>query len=215
MRALLVFMVCLGCSSSAPSRYERGAAQPVAPPFNPATQSPITTGQPGHLRPQAPPRSPHQRVLPPSKDPGLWSGDRPRAAKHPLDRVDQRTYPGYVFPVPINAEPVEEDRVISCAAAIRRALVDAGRNAGSLGRDEARCFYASMYLRCASRALERAEKTEATLESRVHWWRNIRNVAREEQRKWCHSQPVSAVAEEWARDIAPVWNAAFDDLVIW
>lgn len=50
-------------------------ARPVPPAFSPAQDAPHTVGQPGHLEPQALPRSPHKRVLPPEKGPGIWAGD--------------------------------------------------------------------------------------------------------------------------------------------
>jgi hypothetical protein len=42
-----------------------------------------TRGQPGQVRPQPLPRSPHKRVLPPTREPGLWTGDAPRASQEP------------------------------------------------------------------------------------------------------------------------------------
>lgn len=147
MRALLVFMVCLGCASGAPSRYERGAAPPVAPSFNPTADSPITTGQPGHLR-QPLPRSPHQRQLPPSKEPGLWSGDRPRAST-------QRTGPLVIFG---EALPVEEagDRdsvsVRACEDILHGAVVNDPDNVHSavrnLTKDQRYCAALRAFTTC-------------------------------------------------------------------
>lgn len=37
-------------------------------------------GQPGAPTPELP-RSPHQRELPPTREPGLWAGDAPRASR--------------------------------------------------------------------------------------------------------------------------------------
>jgi hypothetical protein len=37
-------------------------------------------GQPGQEAPEYP-RSPHRRVLPPSREPGLWAGDAPQASR--------------------------------------------------------------------------------------------------------------------------------------
>jgi hypothetical protein len=37
-------------------------------------------GQPG-LHPREYPRSPHRRVLPPTREPGLWAGDAPQASR--------------------------------------------------------------------------------------------------------------------------------------
>lgn len=56
------------------------AGPPHAPAFNPVQDAPHTVGQPGHLAPEPLPRSPHKRVLPPEKGPGIWAGDEPKAA---------------------------------------------------------------------------------------------------------------------------------------
>jgi hypothetical protein len=82
-----VAVVVAGCATSqkapetqeAPETY---AWAPVRPPAVPGTGLP-TPGQPGQVRPQPLPRSPHKRVLPPTREPGLWGGDAPRAAKEP------------------------------------------------------------------------------------------------------------------------------------
>jgi hypothetical protein len=60
------------------------AALPVAPPFNPAMDAPITVGQPGHVAPPKPERSPHARTLPQTdetrREDGLWAGDALKVA---------------------------------------------------------------------------------------------------------------------------------------
>nr|WP_225410576.1 DUF6310 domain-containing protein [Stigmatella hybrida] len=79
--AVAVAVVVAGCATSqeAPETY---AWAPVRPPAVPGTGLP-TPGQPGQVRPQSLPRSPHKRVLPPTREPGLWAGDAPRASKEP------------------------------------------------------------------------------------------------------------------------------------
>jgi len=86
-QAVAVAVVVAGCATSqkapetqeAPETY---AWAPVRPPAVPGTGLP-TPGQPGQVRPQPLPRSPHKRVLPPTREPGLWAGDAPRASKEP------------------------------------------------------------------------------------------------------------------------------------
>jgi hypothetical protein len=86
-QAVAVAVVVAGCATSqkapetqeAPETY---AWAPVRPPAVPGTGLP-TPGQPGQVRPQPLPRSPHKRVLPPTLEPGLWAGDAPRASKKP------------------------------------------------------------------------------------------------------------------------------------
>jgi hypothetical protein len=74
-----VALVIAGCAS-APDAPETYAWAPVRPPAVPGTGLP-TPGQPGQVRPQPLPRSPHKRVLPPTREPGLWAGDAPRASQ--------------------------------------------------------------------------------------------------------------------------------------
>ena len=69
------------CATPPPSQYERGAYRPPArapvraPTTNPTTDAP-RFAPPGHMpMPGAYPRSPHTRLLPPTKNPGLWAGD--------------------------------------------------------------------------------------------------------------------------------------------
>ena len=80
-QAVAVAVVVAGCATSqeAPETY---AWAPVRPPAVPGTGLP-THGQPGQVRPQPLPRSPHKRVLPPTREPGLWAGDAPRASQEP------------------------------------------------------------------------------------------------------------------------------------
>ncbi len=87
LQAVAAAVVVAGCATSqkvpetqeAPETY---AWAPVRPPAVPGTGLP-TPGQPGQVRPQPLPRSPHRRVLPPTREPGLWAGDAPRASQEP------------------------------------------------------------------------------------------------------------------------------------
>nr|WP_044181949.1 DUF6310 domain-containing protein [Hyalangium minutum] len=81
LQAVAVAVVVAGCATSreAPEAY---AWAPVRPPAVPGTGLP-TRGQPGQVRPQPLPRSPHKRELPPTREPGLWAGDAPRASQEP------------------------------------------------------------------------------------------------------------------------------------
>ncbi|MFY2559162.1 DUF6310 domain-containing protein [Corallococcus terminator] len=81
LQVVVVAVVVAGCATSpeAPATY---AWAPVRPPAVPGTGLP-TPGQPGQVRPKPLPRSPHRRVLPPTREPGLWAGDAPRASAEP------------------------------------------------------------------------------------------------------------------------------------
>jgi hypothetical protein len=87
LQTVAAAVVVAGCATAqkvpetqeAPETY---AWAPVRPPAVPGTGLP-TPGQPGQVRPQPLPRSPHKRVLPPTREPGLWAGDAPRASQEP------------------------------------------------------------------------------------------------------------------------------------
>jgi hypothetical protein len=86
-QAVAIALVVAGCATSqkAPEAQETPETYgwaPVRPPAVPGTGLP-TPGQPGQVRRQPPPRSPHKRELPPTREPGLWAGDAPRDAQRP------------------------------------------------------------------------------------------------------------------------------------
>lgn len=102
-----VVLLCLllsACSSSHPRREYRQGAFPMpveAPPFEPSTDSPITTGQPGYVGPvENVPRSPRGRILPQTpqtrREPGIWASDSGRSDS-PLEIA------GIRLPVPTEA----------------------------------------------------------------------------------------------------------------
>ncbi|WP_224240828.1 DUF6310 domain-containing protein [Hyalangium gracile] len=80
-QAVAVAVVVAGCATSQ-GEPETYAWAPVRPPATPGTGLP-TRGQPGQVRPQPLPRSPHKRVLPPTREPGLWAADAPWASQEP------------------------------------------------------------------------------------------------------------------------------------
>ena len=86
-QAVAIALVVAGCATSqkAPETQEAPETYgwaPVRPPAVPGTGLP-TPGQPGQVRRQPLPRSPHKRELPPTREPGLWAGDAPRDAQQP------------------------------------------------------------------------------------------------------------------------------------
>lgn len=83
------------------------SAFPVAPPFNPATDAPITIGHPGYVAPEPPPRSPHKRVLPQTpetrREDGLWATSAPPLRQHTFLIYDE-VIP-FSFPSDLDAVP--------------------------------------------------------------------------------------------------------------
>ena len=81
MTRLLPLLLLAACATQQPAEYKRGTYRPAPPTFSPTQDAPHTVGQPGHVaQPQAYPRSPHKRPLPPTKEPGLWAGAKPKAS---------------------------------------------------------------------------------------------------------------------------------------
>lgn len=94
------------------------AARPMPPAFNPATDAPHTVGQPGYIgSPEKAPRSPHKRVLPPTKMQGLWAGDT-KAARY----GGPATFEGVTIPIPWVASEAELGNAPTCAWALSELL---------------------------------------------------------------------------------------------
>lgn len=68
MRILLLLLLS-GCVQGVPM-------PPRAPSFSPTLDAPITVGQPGYIgSPEERPRGTDKRVLPPTREPGIWASD--------------------------------------------------------------------------------------------------------------------------------------------
>lgn len=84
--AAILFAFLCACAGGPPTTY--GQSVPMAPIRtmprtwdSPATRdAPITTGQPGHFAPQKAPRGTDRRVLPPTREAGVWASDAPKAS---------------------------------------------------------------------------------------------------------------------------------------
>lgn len=92
MRSILIILslmaVSSGCATSEPGRetLHKGAYRPPAPaPTRPGVGLPVHDPQAKPLPPQPNPKP--KRVLPPTREPGLWAGDEPQAAKKRLPPV--------------------------------------------------------------------------------------------------------------------------------
>lgn len=153
---LLPLLLLLACAGGAPTQYAQGVPTPRPPVFNPTTDSPITVGQPGRVRAQPLPRSPHQRQLPPPGDwPGVWGADPPKASA----TTKPTSYPkvfGYDMVMADREDPTETFAAGTCVAILkeeiprRPALRDAIEN---LVPDEKRCAAAHAYAVCMNHLL--------------------------------------------------------------
>lgn len=146
----LLPLLFLACASTSPTEYERGTYRPAPPAFNPTQDAPHTTGQPGHLRtPQEYPRSPHTRVLPPSREPGLWAGDSPRASN---DVAVKPSLLGVTLPgIPLSRTQVDNGPALVCAQTWGLAIPRSGLSdkVNALDAPTRQCMVAQMLQFCA------------------------------------------------------------------
>lgn len=108
-----VILLALAMASCAPpQQFERGTYVP-APTARPGVGAPVV-GQP-RARVE-PPRSPHKRVLPPERGPGIWAGDDSVPGHPVIDVFD------VIVPAP---EPSAHARdvVTTCAGKVRDGMI--------------------------------------------------------------------------------------------
>jgi hypothetical protein len=146
MNRLLPLIILTACSTAAPAEYRQGA--PMAPAFSPTLDAPITTGQPGYVgEPALAPRSPYTRVLPPTKEPGLWAAEAPQASSSVIP--DARLL-GVALPFIQDGERVETATTLICAEKWRRALAasDVAEKVSAMRERQRRCMVAMMFRWC-------------------------------------------------------------------
>jgi hypothetical protein len=117
-------------------------------------------GQPGQQA-QGLPRSPHQRQLPPSLEPGLWAGDEPRASRK------REPAPPELFGVLLPGLPVSENKVeagfaYTCVGFWSQALPGTGlaEKVKALSPQAKRCMVAHMNNGCV-RIIEQMDANES------------------------------------------------------
>ena len=76
----LLLLLASNCAVPKHSNYSQAAPEAAfpVPALTPIGTGAPVVGQPGPQQPELYPRSPHERVLPPTREPGLWAGDEPR-----------------------------------------------------------------------------------------------------------------------------------------
>lgn len=189
MRSILFALLLTSCASG-PSEFHKGATPTRAPSFNPTTDAPHTVGHPGHLRPEALPRSPHTRVLPQTPEthaqPGLWATKASADEAHdppewmtrppialgwhiPLLMNDREEYLNDVFQYPIRRCAAMIDEVV-------RTVIPHDELA-ALSGDERRCVVALLNSHCLMLDLKRIEEARAlgrTIKEETKEWLNRR-----------------------------------------
>jgi hypothetical protein len=157
----------MGCAAgSHGAEYRQAAYTPPPPaPLRPGVGAPVV-GQPGHVREDVP-RSPHKRVLPPTREPGVWAGDQsPRpVAGEPWQMVLDIELPlPTVFETPEDLMPVSICRTDILKRLDALALMDAAK---ALGYPERRCLVARLYSFCADRAAAQLTEREVRGEAYI------------------------------------------------
>jgi hypothetical protein len=157
--AVLMLAGCAGPGTDG-REFHQGVPAPRPPVFNPATDAPHTTGQPGHLRPQALPRSPHKRVLPPSTESGVWSAEVPRAGTDNDDPTVSLL--GIPFPREPEVSGFAEMQYAQCAEKIHLAADAAGGTARALRLQPAEhiCLAHLLMMQCIGTLADKAAASE-------------------------------------------------------
>jgi hypothetical protein len=105
-------------------------------------------GQPGQQGAGLP-RSPHHRPLPPSLEPGLWAGDKPRASKK-LEPASSVLFGVQLPRLPISDTQEEEGPARACVEVWNHALRGTGlaEKLNALRPAEKRCMVSHMFNTC-------------------------------------------------------------------
>lgn len=187
--AVVVFAA--GCTGHG-GEYRDGARLP--PAAEPRTAyAPAGAGLPEYwARPEAesPPRSPHKRVLPPEKGPGIWAGDEARGSLRPppMRKTGDPIPDIKVLGVPVPHHPDAKDGLDTapteqCAGANQNVLMAGdmalARRAGALSAEQRSCLVAMAQYDCMLDLYEALLKVDAPLAPRA---RMALDVAKD----WAH-----------------------------
>ena len=144
---LVAAFVTSACSG--PTQYERGAySTPVrAPAFDPATDAPHTTGQPGYVNGQRVDRSPNRRYAEPSRDPAMMAadGDARRAVELMFSEpVPKETPPG-----------IARDEYVQCWKDFIRLMNNERDAILAFSPEEVRCLRNRVLAHCGARKVHK------------------------------------------------------------
>lgn len=141
MRPIILILFLSACSG-----VQGIPVAPRPPAFNPVLDSPITTGQPGYIgSPERAPRGTDKRVLPPTREPGIWAADKSKGA--PVSVV----VGGVTILLP-SLEDLDPTPALECARRLKAgADLDGGvvqKALNSMAANERRCLVATAFLKC-------------------------------------------------------------------
>jgi hypothetical protein len=155
---ILFLLFLVGCSG-----VQGVPMPPRAPSFSPVLDAPITTGQPGFVgSPKEVPRGTDRRVLPPTREPGIWASDGPTKAsaedEPPHDDGDEWF---------ARLEPDEMPTTPRCRRELAGAVIRLGKQSQreQLPKTPRSCLTARLYLHCANRELAALQKYGHVLDS--------------------------------------------------
>lgn len=157
MRYFVLLLALSGCAGGLQAFDAPGVPAPV---FTPVGAGAPVLGQPGqHRSPPVLPPSPNKRILPLTREPGIWAADEIRAAKR--DKLDGIV--GVAFPIPSVMSPDGVDLVKLCEQTMSAALQKAKRTdkAKALPLGLRRCLVARLFQRCALTVSTHADKYDA------------------------------------------------------
>lgn len=161
--------VMFACAAPTPVEYQRGTQ--VAMPARSVPRVGPATGQPpGYASPEEYPRGPHKRVLPPTRGPGIWAGDEPKASDE--DESDPITWRQYFFPRDLDLREASEGkecylRFVEDAKAsvdIERGGI-VSRTLGAMPENQRWCFTVKAYHHCVAEKhkIREAERAKVLL----------------------------------------------------
>lgn len=209
--AVLSLAAAFACATPSPTEYRDGA--PMRPAETRPVYTPAGAGLPEYWaepQPEAKPRSPHKRYLPPSREPGIWAGDSPMASSDA--NADPR-----LFRVPLptpEADPDPQDKAIAiyCAVSMETAAVSSGVPASmfKIDMDARQCLAAKLYRACVETMLSRAEawKTsgKAYNAAMLLRYKAIAKTAQAFMVGACSEEHnANPTIEEWATTIYTTW----------
>lgn len=162
-RIILSFLALAAVACSSGTQYERGAyTTPVrAPAFDPMTDAPHTTGQPGYVNGQRVERSPNRRYVEPSREPQMMAadGDSKRAVELIIDE-----------PLP-KAQPkgIEDKEFAKCWRDFDLLARGNKRELITWSPEEVRCLRHKVLSHCGARMVEKrgARKYDSTFEDEM------------------------------------------------
>jgi hypothetical protein len=219
MRATIILTLAIAACATAPERSElrQGAFRPAPPAFNPTTDAQHTVGQPGYLpEPRVTPQpQPHpERLLPPTKEPGIWATRQP-PEQLPGWRDREPTVLGVRLPYPV----LERDLLESDMLQTRRCAAVAGAVLGflmtkidvsALSVSERACLAARMYFFCTARdgmSMKRAVRQGATpSEETMRVLGETKLAALNFLKARCAPPAESDVVKKWAEQAENNWH---------